>query len=163
MTTEKVAENVVVSIAYELKLDDGEVIDAAQSSEPLTYLHGAKNIIPGLERELSGLSVGETRTVEVAPGDAYGEVDPDEFQLVPRSMFPETLELEEGMGLRLVDQSTGQPVEAYVAEVHPDTVLLDFNHPLAGETLFFDIKVVGLRDASSEEIAHGHVHDGHQH
>lgn len=163
MTIEKVADNVVVSIAYELKLDDGEVIDAAASSEPLTYLHGAKNIIPGLERELNGLSVGDTRTVEVAPGDAYGEVDPDEFQLVPRSMFPETLELEEGMGLRLVDQSTGRPVEAYVAEVHPEKVLLDFNHPLAGETLFFDIKVIALRGASAEELAHGHVHDGHHH
>lgn len=163
MTNDKVADNMVVSIAYELKLNDGEVIDAATSSSPLTYLHGASNIIPGLERELAGLKVGDTRRVEVAPGDAYGEVDPDEFQLVPRTIFPETLELEEGMGLRLIDQATGQPVEAYVAEVHPDTVLLDFNHPLAGETLYFEIEVIELRTASTEELAHGHAHDGHNH
>ncbi len=163
MTIDKVADNVVVSIAYELKLNDGEVIDSASNVDPLTYLHGASNIIPGLERELAGLKVGDTRMVEVAPGDAYGEVDPDEFQLVPRTLFPETLELEEGMGLRLIDQGTGQPVEAYVAEVHPDTVLLDFNHPLAGETLYFEIEVIQLRAASTEELAHGHVHDGHNH
>lgn len=163
MTIDKVADNVVVSIAYELKLNDGEVIDSASNVDPLTYLHGASNIIPGLERELAGLKVGDTRMVEVAPGDAYGEVDPDEFQLVPRTIFPETLELEEGMGLRLIDQGTGQPVEAYVAEVHPDTVLLDFNHPLAGETLYFEIEVIQLRAASTEELAHGHVHDGHNH
>lgn len=163
MTIDKVADNVVVSIAYELKLNDGEVIDSASNVDPLTYLHGASNIIPGLERELAGLKVGDTRMVEVAPGDAYGQVDPDEFQLVPRTLFPETLELEEGMGLRLIDQGTGQPVEAYVAEVHPDTVLLDFNHPLAGETLYFEIEVIQLRAASTEELAHGHVHDGHNH
>ncbi len=163
MSDLKVADNVVVSIAYQLTLDDGDVLDSASASEPLIYLQGAGNIIPGLETELSGLNVGDSKQVTVAPGKAYGEVDPNEFQLVPRTLFPENLELEVGMGLRLVDQSTGQPLEAYVSELHEDKVLLDFNHPLAGETLTFDVEIVALRQATDEEIAHGHAHTGHQH
>lgn len=155
-----IGNDVVVSLAYRLRLDDGQSIDAASEEDPLTYLHGAGNIIPGLERELVGMGVGASKEVEVAPQDAYGEYDEEAYQVVPRSMFPADLALADGMGLRLIDQETGRPVEAYVSEVGDSEVVLDFNHPLAGETLYFQVKVVGLRAATDEELSHGHVHDG---
>ncbi len=158
-----VSDGQVVSLAYSLRLDDGEEIDAAGSDEPLVYLHGAGNIIPGLETELAGMKVGESKNVKVAPKLAYGEVNPDSFEFVSQEMFPPDMKLEEGMGLRMVDNSTGQQIEAYVAELKEDGVLLDLNHPLAGETLFFDVEVVGLRPATSDETDHGHVHGAHSH
>lgn len=163
MSNMKVSNNVVVSLGYQLHLGDEQIIDAANQDEPLVYLHGAGNIIPGLERELAGMQVGEEKQVVVPPADAYGEVDKEEYQSVPRSIFPEDLTLHEGMGLRLVDQNTGQPVEAYIAEVADDGVLLDFNHPLAGETLYFAVEVIDLREATQEEMAHGHPHTAHTH
>lgn len=159
----RVKDDVVVSLAYRLYLDDGQSVDAAPEDDPLTYLQGAGNIIPGLEREIAGMRVGDEKEVTVEPENAYGEYDDDAFQSVPRSMFPDDLALADGMGLRLVDQETGRPVEAYIAEVGDDEVLLDFNHPLAGETLRFQVKVVGVREATQEELAHGHVHDGGHH
>jgi FKBP-type peptidyl-prolyl cis-trans isomerase SlyD len=159
-----VGDGLVVSLAYRLKLDDGEEIDAAAGDDPLVYLHGAQNIIPGLERALAGLKVGDARSVTVTPGDAYGDMDPDAFELVPYDAFPGDLELEEGMGLRMVESGTGRQMEAYISELRDDGALLDLNHPLAGETLHFDVEVVGLRRATSEEIAHGHAHSaGHTH
>jgi FKBP-type peptidyl-prolyl cis-trans isomerase SlyD len=159
-----VGDGLVVSLAYTLRLDDGEEIDSAVGGDPLVYLHGAQNIIPGLERELTGLKIGDARSVTVSPGDAYGEMDPDAFELVPYDAFPGDLELEEGMGLRMVESGTGRQLEAYISELRDDGALLDMNHPLAGETLHFDVEVVGLRRATSEEIAHGHAHsDGHTH
>jgi FKBP-type peptidyl-prolyl cis-trans isomerase SlyD len=163
MTNMIIGTNVVVSLAYQLHLGDEQVIDAADSNEPLVYLHGAGNIVAGLERELAGLTIGDEKNVAVEPADGYGEIDDDEFQAVPRSIFPPNLALEEGMGLRLVDQNTGQPVEAYVAEIEDDHVLLDFNHPLAGETLHFAVRIVDLRPATQEELAHGHPHTAHTH
>jgi len=159
-----IEDGLVVSLAYQLRLDDGEEIDSAGSDDPLVYLHGAHNIIPGLEQALTGMKVGDARRVSVNPGDAYGEMDPDAFQLVPYDAFPEDLELEEGMGLQMVESGTGRQVEAYISELRDDGALLDLNHPLAGETLHFDVEVVGLRRATSEEIAHGHAHSaGHTH
>lgn len=163
MSNMKVSNDVIVSLAYQLHLGDEQIIDAADRDEPLVYLHGAGNIISGLERELAGMRVGEEKQVVVPPADAYGEVDDEDYQVVPRSIFPEDLTLHEGMGLRLVDQNTGQPVEAYVAEIADDRVLLDFNHPLAGETLHFAVKVVNLREATQEEVSHGHPHTAHTH
>lgn len=154
----------VVSLAYTLRLDDGEEIDAADADDPLVYLHGAQNIIPGLERELAGLKVGDVRNVTVAPVDAYGDMDPDAFELVAYDVFPADVELEEGMGLRMVDNSTGRHMEATISELRDDGALLDLNHPLAGETLFFDVEIVGIRRATSDELAHGHAHsEGHTH
>ena len=159
-----VGDGLVVSLAYSLRLDDGEEIDTAAGDDPLVYLHGAQNIIPGLERALAGLKIGDARSVTVSPDDAYGEMDPDAFELVPYDAFPGDLELEEGMGLRMVESGTGRQMEAYISELRDDGALLDMNHPLAGETLHFDVEVVGLRQATTEEIAHGHAHsDGHTH
>lgn len=158
--TEKltVADNLVVGLDYTLRMDDGEIIDSSEGREPLEYLHGHGQIIPGLEKALYGMTVGEEKAVAVTPADGYGEVDEEEMQLVPHDAFPEDLKLSEGMALQVRDADTGRPMEAYVAEIRQDGVLLDFNHPLAGETLHFQVKIAGLRAATSEELTHGHVH-----
>ena len=160
----KVADDVVVSMEYTLRLDDGEIFDASDG-QPLAFIQGRGQIIPGLEQELYGMGEGDEKTVVVAAQDGYGEVDPDAFQVITRNQFPTDIELEEGMGFRLRDKDTGQPVEAYIASIRGDNVELDFNHPLAGEQLFFEVKLVGLRPATAEELAHGHVHGagGHHH
>ncbi|RIK17165.1 MAG: peptidylprolyl isomerase [Anaerolineae bacterium] len=153
-----VADGLVVSLAYTLRLDDGEEIDSAASDDPLVYLHGAGNIIPGLEDALSGMKIGDVRSVSVSPVDAYGDIDEDAFELVPYDAFPADVDLEEGMGLSMVDNNTGQQMDAYISELRDDGALLDLNHPLAGETLHFTVEIVGLRRATTDEIAHGHAH-----
>ena len=163
--SETVVDNQVVSLDYTLRLDDGEVMDSSEGREPLEFIQGNGQIIPGLEKELYGMAVGDEKKVAVAPGDAYGELEPDNFEWVERGAFPADMALTEGMGLRMRDSNSGEVMEAFVAEIGPDSVKLDFNHPLAGETLHFEVKIAGLRDATSEELAHGHVHgpDGHHH
>jgi FKBP-type peptidyl-prolyl cis-trans isomerase SlyD len=159
-----ISDGLVVSLAYTLRLDDGEAIDSAASDDPLVYLHGSRNIIPGLEQALTGLKVGDARSVSVEPGEAYGDVDPDAFELVPYDVFPADVDLEEGMGLRMVDEKSGHQMEATISELRDDGALVDMNHPLAGETLHFDVEIVGLRRATNDEIAHGHAHsEGHTH
>jgi FKBP-type peptidyl-prolyl cis-trans isomerase SlyD len=160
-----VEDGIVVSLDYTLRLDDGEVVDTSSGREPLVFMQGQGRIIPGLEKELYGMSEGDEKQVVVAPGEGYGEYDEDQLQEVPRSIFPENIALEEGLSLRMRDQQSGQLFDAVVDEVGPETVVLDLNHPLAGETLFFDVKIAGLRAASEQEQAHGHVHgpDGADH
>ena len=153
-----VADGLVVSLAYVLRLDDGEEIDSAENDDPLVYLHGAQNIIPGLEQALTGLKVGDARKVSVNPEDAYGDVDPEAYELVPYDAFPGDIDLEEGMELHMIDNETGRQMEAYISELRDDGALLDLNHPLAGETLHFEVEIVGLRRATMDEIAHGHAH-----
>jgi len=157
-----VEKDVVVSLEYVLRLDDGEVVDASEG-EPLEYLHGYGQIIPGLEKALVGLTLGDSKKVVVPPKEAYGDMNMEAFEIVPRSMFPDDLELEEGLQLSLRDAETNEPFAASVAEVREKEVMLDFNHPLAGETLHFDVKIPALRRATEEELAHGHAHgpDGH--
>lgn len=153
----------VVSFAYTLRLDDGEEIDAADGNDPLVYLHGAGNIIPGLEQALEGLNVGDARSVRVLAADAYGDLDPDAYEEVSLDFFPADMDIEEGMSLSLFDEGTGQTMEAYVAELSEDGAILDLNHPLAGEDLNFEVTIVGVRPATSDELAHGHAHDAHSH
>ena len=153
----KVADGMVVSLDYTLRLDDGQVVDSSDARESLQFLQGQGQIIPGLEQALYGMGVGEEKDVEVAPTDGYGETDADAYQMVSHDLFPADMELSEGMGLRMRDES-GQPLEAFIAEISPEGVLLDFNHPLAGETLYFHVKVAHLRQGTKEELAHGHVH-----
>lgn len=158
-----VADGVVVGLNYTLRLDDGQVVDSSAGSEPLEFLQGEGQIVPGLEQALYGMGVGDKKSVVVEPAEGYGETDPDGLQVVPRNVFPADLELSEGKRLHMRDQ-TGEVLAAYVAEVRPDGVLLDFNHPLAGETLHFDVTVATLRPATSEELEHGHAHGaGHGH
>jgi len=157
-----VRDGAVVSLEYELKLANGEVVDFSETDEPLEYLHGAENIIPGLERELAGLQVGDEKDVEVPPADGYGEYDPEDVEVVERGALPKNIPLQLGMVLAVSDEN-GDFSEAFVREISPNSVTLDFNHPLAGQRLFFKVKVLGIREATEEELAHGHPHGAHSH
>jgi FKBP-type peptidyl-prolyl cis-trans isomerase SlyD len=157
----KVAENVVVKIDYTLVVD-GEEIDSSKEEGPLEYLQGHANIIPGLERELDGMAVGDNKKVVVAPADGYGEFSDEAIMDVPRGEFPEEIPLEVGIQLQVTDKE-GDMALATIVEVGDETVKLDMNHPLAGQELHFDVTVVELRAATDEELAHGHVHSGHHH
>jgi len=157
----KVQDGQVVSMEYTLRVD-GEVLDSSAGHGPLEFLQGAGNIIPGLEQELYGMALGESKKVIVQPEDGYGEFDPQAFVDVPRDQFPSDIPMEEGVEIQVTDES-GQPMSARIDFVSDDSVRLDFNHPLAGKELHFDMKIVSMRDATDEENEHGHVHDGHHH
>ncbi len=161
-----VRDNQVVSLSYVLRDNEGDLIDSAEADSPLEYIQGYGQIIPGLENELYGMAIDDEKDVVVDPENAYGIYDPEASQIAPLEMFPEGMELEIGLPVDVYDEETDEPTEAFVSEIYDDGVLLDFNHPLAGETLHFHVKVVGLREASASEIAHGHVHgegQDHQH
>lgn len=160
MTQEEmiVRDNTVVQLEYELRLDDGEIIDQSEKENPLEFLQGSGQIVPGLEKELYGMTVGEEKQVVVEPADAYGEYDREDVGKVLRNVFPDNLELVEGLSLWMRDSQSGESYQATVLKLQPESVVLDFNHPLAGEKLHFNVKVVDLRPATSEEIAHMHVH-----
>ncbi len=158
----KIGSGSVVGIDYSLHLGDGKVIDASEAAEPLTYLHGEGQIVPGLESALEGLSVGDHKQVVVAPAEGYGEHDPNGVQEVPRNAFPPTFEPETGMELT-AEGPNGEPVPFCVREVRPETIVIDLNHPLAGKTLHFDVTVREVRTATTEEIQHGHAHGPHGH
>lgn len=132
-----------VSLEYTLKLEDKSVLESNVGKEPMTYTQGAHEIVPGLEKAMEGLVVGETKRVEVKPADGYGEVDPKAFQEVKKSQIPETAWK---VGTQLEAKSPdGESMFPRVKEVKQDTVVLDFNHPLAGKTLLFDIKVLDIK------------------
>lgn len=155
-----IAAEKVVSIDYTLRGNDGNVIDSSEGRAPLDYLHGARNIVPGLERELDGKVEGDSFQVSIPPADAYGEYDEGHVFDVPKTQFPEGQPIEPGM--RFSAQTAEGPASFLVKSVSDDSVQLDGNHPLAGETLNFEVTVRGVRDATAEEIAHGHVHQkGH--
>lgn len=157
----EVANDLVVTIEYKLTVD-GEMIDSSEGEAPLEYLHGHANIIFGLEKELTGMKVGESKSVEVSPEEGYGEVDEEAVLEVPRGEFPSDVPLEPGIELEITDDE-GDMMFATIIEVGDEDVVLDTNHPLAGQTLFFEVSVVGLRPATETEIEHGHVHFGHEH
>lgn len=154
-----IADDVVVSLDYTLTVE-GKLVDASEENEPIEFIQGYQNIIPGLEKELYGLAVGDSREVLVAPKDGYGEVDPQAIMDIPRSEFPKDIDLQPGLELEL-QQPDGQVLHAVVQSLNKESVKLDFNHPLAGKELTFRVTVVGLRSASDEEKAHGHVHGSH--
>ncbi len=160
----KIASGSVVGIDYSLHLGDGKVIDASGPGEPMTYLHGEGQIVPGLESALEGLSVGDQKQVVLSPGEGYGEHDPRGLQEVPTSAFPPGFDPQVGMELT-AEGPNGEPVPFAVREVRPESVVIDLNHPLAGKTLHFDVTVREIRPATEEEIAHGHAHgpEGHHH
>lgn len=163
-TPRAIADDLVVSLAYTLHDGEGELLDNADADSPLEYIQGYGHILAGLEDELYGMAVGDEKDVVIAPDNAYGEYDAEANQLVPLDMFPQDMDLEAGVQLELHDEDSDEPVDAWVAEIYDDSVLIDFNHPLAGETLYFHVKVLGIRDATDEELDHGHVHgSGHEH
>jgi FKBP-type peptidyl-prolyl cis-trans isomerase SlyD len=155
--TDVIGNGKVVSLSYTLRLNNGEIVDYTEAGEPLEYLHGAENIVVGLERALEGLKVGDTRDVDVPPEEGYGTYSAEDVEVVERSQFPADLPLEIGLALELYDDE-GDSMEAYVREVGEQHVTLDFNHPLAGETLHFAVEVLAIREATEEEVDHGHPH-----
>ncbi|MEV6098402.1 peptidylprolyl isomerase [Nocardia sp. NPDC051981] len=159
-----IAADKVVSIEYTLKADDGEVLDTSVGEAPLVYLHGADNIVPGLEQALEGKSTGDELVVVVEPEDAYGEYLAELVSAVPRDMFEGVDELEPGMEFH-AEAPDGDSQIVTVRQVDGDEVTIDANHPLAGQRLHFTVKVVDVRDASEDELAHGHPHgeDDHDH
>jgi len=137
-----IAENKTVQIEYTLKLDDGSVADTSVGGEPLQYLHGGQQILPGLENALTGLAVGATQSVSLSPEDGYGIFDPDLLQEVPLTAVPEDAR-QPGSELVSEDENGNQQL-VRVHEVRSETILIDLNHPLAGQTLHFDVRVVGV-------------------
>ena len=162
--TDTITDGKVVSIHYKLTLDDGNVVDSSEGQDPLEYLHGAQNIVPGLERELTGKSIGEALQVKVTPADGYGERDEAAVQTVDRSAFPADAPVEEGITFQAMDENQN-PLLGTITKIDGSQVTVDFNHPLAGMTLNFDIKIESMRDATDQEREHGHAHgpDGHDH
>jgi FKBP-type peptidyl-prolyl cis-trans isomerase SlyD len=151
-----ISDNCVVSIHYTLTDDEGRELDSSSGQDAFSYLHGARNIIPGLEQALTGKSAGDELRVTVQPKDAYGEVNPDLVQQVPREVFAGIDDLQPGMQFRTGDDE--QSLNITVTEVSDELVTIDANHPLAGLVLHFDVRVEDVREAGEEEIAHGHVH-----
>ena len=149
MSKDTVQDGLVVSMEYTLTVD-GEVLDSSKDAGPLQFLAGYDNIVPGLEREMAGMKIGESKDVLVSPEDGYGEFDGEAFIEVPRSEFPSDMELEEGLELNLTDDD-GQNQLAFVESFNDETVRLDFNHPLAGAELQFNVKVIDLREPTKEE------------
>ncbi len=151
----------VVTLNYTLKDDSGKVIDQSQNGE-FVYLHGANNIIPGLESALAGQATGDKLSVQIAPEDAYGARDESKTQQVPREMFPQDVDIQVGMQFQ-AQGPDGQALMVIVAAVADDTITVDGNHPLAGVSLNFDVEVLEVRAATEEELTHGHAHgpEGH--
>ncbi len=158
----QIAKHKVVSIDYELTDDKGDVIDTSEGSEPLTYLHGTGNIIPGLENALEGKVSGEQINVSIQPADAYGHQRDELRQVVPRDEFKGIDDLQVGMRFRVPTES-GEPLVVTVVEIEQDSVTVDGNHELAGVTLHFEVTIRDVRESTPEEISHGHAHgpDGH--
>ena len=152
----KNTENPVVSIHYTLTNKAGEKLDSSIGAEPLSYLHGAGNIIPGLENALSDTTVGDKLTVTIEAVDAYGERNEQQIQTVSKEMFQGMDNIEVGMQFQ-ADSSSG-PAIVTITEVEGDNITIDGNHPLAGEQLTFDVEVMNIRSATETEIEHGHIH-----
>lgn len=152
----QIANQTVVTLDYTLTDDEGNVIDRSEDGT-FSYLHGASNIIPGLEQALDGKAAGDSLKVSIAAADGYGEHDETKTVVVPMSMFPEDSEVEVGMQFQ-AQGPEGESLMVTVTRVEGDSVTVDGNHPLAGVQLNFEVSVVGVREATAEEIAHGHVH-----
>ncbi len=158
----QIAAQKVVTIEYTLTDGQGEVLDSSRGGEPLSYIHGTGSIIPGLESALLGKSAGDELQVQVPAADAYGQRDDALIQAVPRRMFPAG---QVEVGMQFQAQGPGGARVVTVVAVDEAHVTIDANHPLAGVDLSFDVKVVGVRDATNDELSHGHVHGpgGHHH
>jgi FKBP-type peptidyl-prolyl cis-trans isomerase SlyD len=145
----QIAENKVVSIDYKLQDDEGRVLDSSEGREPLQYLHGKGNIIPGLEQALTGREVGEEVKVDVPPEEAYGQRDPQLVQSVSKSLFQGVEKIQPGMQFQAQTPEGNRVVT--VVDVAEEEVKIDANHPLAGQTLHFDVAVRDVREATPEE------------
>jgi FKBP-type peptidyl-prolyl cis-trans isomerase SlyD len=159
----QIDKNRVVQFHYTLRDDQGVVLDSSSGRDPLTYLHGKGNIIPGLEQALAGKAAGDKFDVTVPPAEGYGQRDDRLVQIIPRSKFGEGTELAPGMQVRASGPQGARLV--MITKVERDFVTVDANHPLAGRTLHFSVEVAEVRKASHDEVTHGHAHGpgGHHH
>ena len=150
-----ISDKMAVSIHYTLTNNAGEKLDSSIGAEPLAYLHGAGNIIAGLEDALNGKTAGDKFNVTIEPENAYGEKQAEMIQIVPKSMF-DGMDVEEGMQFQ-AEVSNG-PGIITVVQIDGDEITIDGNHPLAGEALTFDVEVLHVRSATEDEVSHGHIH-----
>ncbi len=159
-----IGKNSVVSLTYTLTDDAGKVLDSSDGSKPMLYLHGSGQIVPGLEKALVGKAEGDALKVKVEPAEAYGEVIPNGVKTIERAAFEGVDVVEVGMAFE-AQAPDGSAQHIMVTKVEGDNVTIDINHPLAGVTLNFDVKIESVRDATKEELEHGHSHegDGHSH
>ena len=159
----QIAQDAVVSIHYTLTNDKGETLDSSVGGEPLAYLHGNGNLIPGLENALAGKQAGDKLTVKIAPADGYGEYDKELVQRVPRRSFRGISDVRVGMQFQV--QAGGGARTVTVTHIAGDMITVDGNHALAGQNLNFEVEITDVRTATEEELAHGHVHGpgGHHH
>lgn len=153
---ETVQDNMVIKLDYDLIVED-EMLESTQEGEAIEFIQGIGQIIPGLEEALYGMKVGDKKTVVIQPEDAYGIYDPDSLEVAKKDEFSEEIPLDVGTFLDLRDDE-GEVLSAQIIEEDEETVTLDFNHPLAGKVLTFEISIAGLRPATGEELDHGHVH-----
>ncbi len=152
-----IGENSVVSVKYTLTDDAGKVLDNSDGSKPMVYLHGAGNIVPGLEKALVGKGEGDSLNVRVEPAEAYGEIIPNGVKTIERSAFEGVDVVEVGMAFE-AQAPDGSDQHIMVTKVEGDSVTIDINHPLAGVALNFDIKILSVRESTEEERTHGHAH-----
>lgn len=152
----KVAKNTVVSITYTLKDSEGNLLDSTDASDPLAYLHGVGNLIPGMEKALNDRDSGETFQCVIPPEEGYGAFDEELVWELEKAQFAELGDVEEGT--QFVLETDDDQVLVTVVDIKDDVVIVDGNHELADETLYFDITVVDVRDATPEEVEHGHAH-----
>lgn len=162
MPEQLIADGQVVIMQYTLRADDGELLDSSSPGEPMAYLHGAENIVPGLERALTGKSVGYKGKVVVLPADGYGEREDEEPDAIPRKAFPADMDIEPGMTF-MAEGPNNEHAPIWVVAVEGDRIIVDSQHPLSGKTLHFEVEITGIRPATADELEHGHPHgpDGH--
>lgn len=162
MEDAKIGEKRVVTLHYTLKNSKGEVVDSSAGSDPLTYLHGSGEMVPGFEKSLTGKKAGEKHSFTVAAAEGYGERKGKGPQKVPKAAFEGIGEIEVGMALD-TEGDDGHSQTVWIAAIDNDYVTIDINHPLAGETLHFEVEVLAVRKATADEVRHGHVHGPHGH
>ena len=158
-----IKKDAVVSLSYTLTNADGQELDKSSSDKPFAYLHGNKQIVPGLENALEGMVIGDKKKVTVPPAEGYGELTPGLKMDIERSNFPKDINIQ--VGMQFSADANGESQTFTVTGLEGGKVQVDGNHPLAGQTLHFDVEVVEIRDATKEELQHGHVHGpgGHHH
>lgn len=157
-----VLDKQVVSFHYTVKDDAGEVVDSSVGNDPLVFMKGADQILPALENILCDMAIGERKSVTLAPTEAYGDLNEELIQTMERSQFPDDVELEAGMQFTARDEH-GHQYPFVLTKVGDEEVTIDYNHPMAGKTLYFDVELLAVRNATDEEISHGHAHGAHGH
>ncbi len=157
----KVAKDIVVALAYQVRTEDGVLVDETPASAPLEYIHGHGSLISGLEKALENRTQGDSFDVHITSEEAYGNYDDRLVQRVPKDVFMGTDDLQ--VGMRFLAETDQGPVPVEITEVGDDYVVVDGNHMLAGQNLNFHVEIISLRDATAEELEHGHIHGAHEH